>query len=154
MDNGRHVASSSAAGGLKNDLTLAGHSPPVKNDCMVQSKAVSVDDYMASVSPLRASAMAKIRASALRNLPDHAESMRYGMPTYSRGDDAPGFAFNSQKQYISLYLSPSVNTLNAEALKGLDAGKSCIRFRKPEQIDFALLDRLLADTSRLGETIG
>ena len=121
---------------------------------MVQSKAASVDDYMASVSPLRASAMAKIRASALRNLPDHAESMRYGMPTYSRGDDAPGFAFNSQKQYISLYLSPSVNTLNAEALKGLDAGKSCIRFRKPEQIVFALLDRLLADTSRLGETIG
>lgn len=36
---------------------------------------------------------------------------------------------------------------HAEAMKGLDAGKSCIRFRKGEQIDFDLLDRLLADTA-------
>jgi hypothetical protein len=37
--------------------------------------------------------------------------------------------------------------MNAEALKGLDAGKSCIRFRKPETIDFELLDKLLRDTA-------
>jgi phenylalanyl-tRNA synthetase beta chain len=40
----------------------------------------------------------------------------------------------------------------AEALKGVDAGKSCLRFRRPEQIDLDLVDRLLADTVRLGVT--
>ena len=53
-----------------------------------------------------------------------------------------------------LYVSPTVHALHAEALKGLDAGKSCIRFRKPGQIDLDLLDRLLADTVRLDEASG
>lgn len=119
---------------------------------MVQSKAVSVDDWLSEVDPLRAPALARVRACARRNLPDHVESMRYGMPTYSRGEADPAFAFNSQKQYVSLYVSPRVHALHAEALKGLDAGKSCIRYRKPENIDFDLLDRMLADTARLNET--
>ena len=33
-------------------------------------------------------------------------------------------------------------------LAHFDAGKSCIRYRKGEQIDFGLLDRILADTAR------
>ena len=117
---------------------------------MVQSKAATVDDYLAGVEPKRAEAMARIREVALTALPDHTESMRYGMPTYTRGDEQPGFAFNSQKQYISLYVSPRVHVLHAEALKGLDAGKSCIRYRKPEQIDFELLAMMLRDTAALG----
>lgn len=121
---------------------------------MVQSKAVSVDDWLLEADPRRAPALAKIRQCALKNLPDHSEAMRYGMPTYSRGEADPAFAFNSQKQYVSLYVRPRVHALHAEALKGLDAGKSCIRYRKPESIDFDLLDRMLADTARLDEASG
>lgn len=117
---------------------------------MVQSKAATVDEYLAGVEPKRAAAMARIRKVALAALPDHAESMRYGMPTYTRGAEEPGFAFNSQKQYISLYVSARVHALHAEALKGLDAGKNCIRFRKPDQIDFELLAMMLRDTAALG----
>ena len=117
---------------------------------MVQSKAATVDEYLAEVEPQRVSAMARIRQVARAALPDHAESMRYGMPTYTRGDEQPGFAFNSQKQYISLYVSPQVHALHADALEGLDAGKSCIRYRKPEQIDFELLAKMLRDTAALG----
>ena len=113
---------------------------------MVQSKAATVDDYLATVDPERAPWMAKVRERALRNLPGFVEDMRYGMPTYTRVDGA-SFAFNSQKQYLSLYVAPEVHTMNADALHGLDAGKACIRFRKPETIDFALLDKLLADTA-------
>ena len=47
-------------------------------------------------------------------------------------------------------MSPRVHAIFAEALSGLDAGKSCIRFRKPEQVDLDLLDRMLAHTVRLG----
>jgi uncharacterized protein YdhG (YjbR/CyaY superfamily) len=113
---------------------------------MVQSTADTVDEYLETVEPKRASWMRKVRESALRNLPGFVEDMRYGMPSYSRADGAT-FAFNSQVQYVSLYVPPEVHAMNAEALKGLDAGKSCIRFRKPETIDFELLDKLLRDTA-------
>ncbi|PZQ65789.1 MAG: DUF1801 domain-containing protein [Phenylobacterium zucineum] len=116
---------------------------------MVQSKAATVDDWLAEADPARAPTLARIRESAVRNLPGLTEAMRYGMPAYGRPGQDPAFAFNSQKQYISLYVSPRVHALHAEALKGLDAGKSCIRFRKPEQIDFELLDRMLSDTAEL-----
>lgn len=113
---------------------------------MVQSTAASVEAWLAEADPARAPVLARIRESALKNLPGFTEGMRYGMPSYSRGDEVT-FAFNSQKQYVALYVPPRVHALNAEALKGLDAGKSCIRYRKPETIDFALLDKLLQDTA-------
>ncbi|MDZ4374436.1 MAG: DUF1801 domain-containing protein [Phenylobacterium sp.] len=117
---------------------------------MVQSKAATVDDWLETVEPARRPVLEAVRAAALRNLSGLAETMRYGMPTYARDAATdPAFAFNSQKQYISLYVSPRVHAQNAAALEGLDAGKSCIRFRKPDQIDLALVDRLLADTARL-----
>jgi hypothetical protein len=46
-----------------------------------------------------------------------------------------------------------VHPLHAEALAKLDTGKSCIRFRKPEQIDLDLVDRLLADTAKLSKVV-
>lgn len=114
---------------------------------MVASKAASVDDWMAQVEPARAPYFAKVRALALKNLPHLTEAMSYGMPAYVK-DGMPVFAFNSQKQYISLYVPPEVHALHAEALKGVDAGKSCIRYRRGEQIDFDLLDKLLADSAK------
>jgi uncharacterized protein YdhG (YjbR/CyaY superfamily) len=120
---------------------------------MVASKAATVDDFLAEADPARAPVLRRIRDAALRNLPGLTEAMRYGMPTYAKDAAAdPAFAFNSQKQYISLYVSPRVHAVNAEALKGLDAGKSCIRFKRPEQIDLALVDKLLKDTAALDET--
>ena len=117
---------------------------------MVQSTAATVDAWFDEVDPQRAAALRQVRASALRHFGAAAERMSYGMPAYVRdGDQAPVFAFNSQKQHISLYISPRVHPLHVEALKGLDAGKSCIRFRKPEQIDLDLVDRMLADSAAL-----
>ncbi|MBL8770768.1 MAG: DUF1801 domain-containing protein [Phenylobacterium sp.] len=117
---------------------------------MVTSIAQTVDAWFETVDPKREAALRAVRASALKHFGERSEAMRYGMPCYTRPDDAtPVFAFNSQKQYISLYVSPRVHPLHAEALKGLDAGKSCIRFRRPEQIDLDLLDRMLADSAKL-----
>ncbi|WP_293900332.1 iron chaperone [Phenylobacterium sp.] len=117
---------------------------------MVKSAAATVDAWLAGVDPTRAPVLAKVREAAIRNLPDHVESMSYGMPTYRR-DGGPDFAFNSQKQYISLYVSQRVHALNAAVLAGLDRGKSCIRFRKPEQIDLTLVEKLLADTAKIDD---
>ena len=117
---------------------------------MVQSSAATVDAWFGEVDPGREPVLRAVRERAVKHFGAATEKMSYGMPAYQRpDDDAPVFAFNSQKQYISLYVSPRVHPLHAAALKGLDAGKSCIRFRKPEQIDLGLVDRMLADSATL-----
>lgn len=117
---------------------------------MVTSKAVTVEDWFEDVDPGRATVLHAVRDCAVKHFGGGAERMSYGMPAYQRpGDASPVFAFNSQKQYISLYVSTRVHALYEAELKGLDAGKSCIRFRKPDQVDLALLDRMLADSAKL-----
>ena len=112
---------------------------------MVQSKAATVDAYIAEAPPDRAPYLRRLREITLKIMPDAVEEMRYGMPSYWRGGRGE-FAFASQKQYISLYVKPGVHAMNAEALAGLDTGKGCIRFRRPDRIDFALVEKLLRDT--------
>ncbi|MFV3127495.1 iron chaperone [Niveispirillum sp. KHB5.9] len=112
---------------------------------MVQSKAATVDEYLAQADPARQPWLARIREVALASLPDPVESMQWGMPAYGVGDQVV-FAFASQKQYVSLYVTNlSIHERHAEALSRLDHGKSCIRFRKPETIDFDLLAALLRE---------
>ena len=117
---------------------------------MVQSKAANVDDYIAEAPPGRREALSRIRAIAHQELPGCEERMMYGMPVFAVGENG-GFALASQKQYIALYVPPAVRSQYAGALKGLDCGKSCIRFRKPADIDFALVERLVRDTAESGE---
>ena len=121
---------------------------------MVQSKAADVETWLAEVDPKREPVLRAVRDLAVKHLGASAERMAYGMPTYQRpGDDAPVFAFNSQKQYISLYVSTRVRPHYEAELEGLDAGKSCIRFRKPEHVDLSLLDRMLADSAKLSAVV-
>ena len=113
---------------------------------MVQSKAATVDAYIAEASPERAPHLRKIAELCRRTLTGCDEVMAYGMPAYQRGGELQ-FAFANQKQYVALYVvKKDVAARNAEALKGLDMGKGCLRYRNPGKIDYALLERLLADT--------
>ena len=119
---------------------------------MVQSKAVTVDAYIAEAPPERRSALTRLRDLARVELPDHDERMAYDMPAYFR-DDLSDFAFASQKQHLAIYVTKTdVHAKNADALAGLDCGKGCIRYRKPDAIDFDLVAKLLADTRESGET--
>ena len=113
---------------------------------MVQSKAATVDAYIAEAPPDRRPALERVRDLARSTLTGAEEKMTYGMPTYDLGG-GNGFAFASQKQYLALYIvNQAAVAKNAAALKGLDMGKSCLRYRRPDQIDFALLEQLLKDT--------
>nr|WP_156699735.1 DUF1801 domain-containing protein [Streptomyces sp. Z38] len=75
------------------------------------------------------------------------EVMAYGMPTYQRGGVAE-VAFASQKQYLSLYvMRGDVRDTFAERLAGQDMGKGCLRFRRPDRVDFDLVRDLLRATA-------
>lgn len=112
----------------------------------MQSKAADVDSYIAEAPSERQAALRRVRELCRREMPEHEEVMAYGMPTYARGGRAE-FAFASQKQHLSLYLMKEAVAQHAAALEGLDMGKGCIRYRKPDAIDFDLLARLLRDTA-------
>jgi uncharacterized protein YdhG (YjbR/CyaY superfamily) len=94
----------------------------------------------------------RMRDTARAALDGYAEKMMWGMPAYER-DGKVEVAFANQKQYIALYIMKTgVHAKNAKALSGLDCGKGCIRFRKPEMIDWVLVNALLVDTRESDET--
>jgi len=118
---------------------------------MVQSTAATVDAWFEEVEPARRPYFASVRELACKHLGAANEQMRYGVPVYARpGDEAPCFAFASQKGYISLYVNPQAQSVYEAELAGANKGKSCIRFRRGELIDMDLVDRLLAETAKLG----
>jgi uncharacterized protein YdhG (YjbR/CyaY superfamily) len=76
------------------------------------------------------------------------ESMRYGMPGYSRNGTLE-VGFVSQRQFIALYILRT-DVMNAHRyllnLPTVTLGKGCIRYAKPEKIDFKVVERLLKAT--------
>ncbi|WP_329161264.1 DUF1801 domain-containing protein [Streptomyces sp. NBC_01717] len=114
---------------------------------MVQSKAEDVDGYLAEIPQDRREALGRLRQMCRQELNGFAEVMAYGMPAYER-NGVGEVAFAGQKNYISFYLLRSdVREAFAERLAGCDMGKACLRFRKPENIDFDLVRDLLRATA-------
>jgi uncharacterized protein YdhG (YjbR/CyaY superfamily) len=79
-------------------------------------------------------------------LPGYEEAMQYGMPCYLRAGVGE-VAFASQKNYLALYiLKQDVLDAHRAELAGTSLGKGCIRYTKPEKIDFEVVRRMLEET--------
>jgi uncharacterized protein YdhG (YjbR/CyaY superfamily) len=116
------------------------------------SQAASVDDFLKTVSPEEKKVFGKIRMLLKKAHPRVYESMKYRMPTYLVGDYHLG-AFNKQKNYLCLYLNPVAVDPHRKALKaaGIDCGKSCLRFTKPEQLPLTLAADIISHAATLAE---
>jgi len=116
----------------------------------MQSQAKDVTAYLEEVPAERKAALEEIRRQCLAVLKGFEESMQYGGPCYSRnGVVEVGFA--SQKHFIGLYiLRTDVMNAHKELLKikGVSLGKGCIRYSKPEKIDFKIVKSMLKATVR------
>lgn len=113
----------------------------------MQSKATTVDAYLLEVPEARKEALRQLRKLCQENLVDYDESMEYGMPSYKKKGGEIEVAFASQKNYISFYiLKEAVLNKYREELSHLNLGKGCIRYKKPEQIDFEMVEKLLAES--------
>lgn len=96
--------------------------------------------YRKAVTGEQRRLLESIRATLFEVAPDIEETIEHGMLSY------PGLAsLGAQKHYVSLYVMPAVLAEHRDAFPGLSAGKSCLRFRKLEQLDPAPLRKLLAD---------
>lgn len=132
----------------------------------MQSKATTVDQYLSEVPADRQAAMNKLRKVILKNLPKgFKETMGYGMMGYcvphsiypagyhcNPKDPLPFMGMASQKNSINfyhmgIYADPKLlKWFTDEYVKAgvgkLDMGKSCVRFKKPENIPYALIGEL------------
>jgi uncharacterized protein YdhG (YjbR/CyaY superfamily) len=134
----------------------------------MQSKATTPEQYIAELPEDRREAMSKLREITLQNLPKgFEEQISYGMlgyfvphSIYPNGyhcnpkDPLPFFAIASQKNSINIYHMMVYADKNlhdwfsAEYPKycksKLDMGKSCIRFKKINDIPYDLIGELLS----------
>lgn len=121
---------------------------------MVRSTAENVDGYLGEAPEARKYALARLRDLCRAELTGFDEVMAYGMPGYVRRGGELEIGFAGQKQYISFYLlRTDVREAFEDRLAGQDMGKGCLRFRKPENIDFDLVRDLLRATAAEPGTI-
>ena len=114
----------------------------------MQSTATNVTAYLGEVPAERKTALTKLRNLCRTTLKGFEESMLYGGPCYSRdGEVEVGFA--SQKHFIGLYIL-RLDVMDAHRdqlkVKGVSLGKGCIRYSKPEKIDFKVVEMMLKAT--------
>lgn len=131
---------------------------------MVHSDAKTVSEYLRELPAERRQAIETVRATILDNLPEgYEESMQFGMIGYSvplsrypkTYNNAPlsYAALASQKNHMSVYL---MGCYGDEKLakwfekefrktgKRLDMGKSCVRFKKLDDIPLVLIGEAVA----------
>lgn len=137
----------------------------------MKSAAVTVQEYLDALPPERKPALSQLRKVILKNLPKgFSEAMGYGMPSYVIPHSLypagyhcdpklplPFLSLASQKNFIAIYhmglyadeklMKWFTSEYAKFAISKLDIGKSCIRFKKPEQIPFDLIGELASKMS-------
>lgn len=134
---------------------------------MVKSTASSVVEYLDGLPEERRAVVASVRAVVLAHLPaGYEESLRWGMISYEiplerfpstyNGQPLGYAALAAQKNYYALHLlgtyqDPQQQSwLRGEfekAGKKLNMGKSCVRFRKLEDLPLEVIGRVIASTT-------
>ncbi len=131
----------------------------------------TVDEYITALPDDRKELVSRLRTTIADNLPaGFEEAMSVTMPSYvvpldlypagyhvGKNTPLPFVSFASQKGHVALYhFGMYVDTelmawFEAEYAQRvehrLDMGKSCVRFKKPEQIPFGLIGELMQQRS-------
>ena len=133
----------------------------------MQSQATTVEQYLAELPEDRRIAIEEVRSVILANLPEgYQESMNWGMISYEIPLDRYPDTYNkkplgyaglaSQKNHMAVYLMNIYSSEDSAASfeaqyratgKRYDVGKSCVRFRKIEDLPLDLIGRTIASTS-------
>lgn len=134
---------------------------------MVKSVAETADQYISELSEERRAAVSEVRRIILDNLPlGYQEEISFGMLSYVvplevfpktyNGKPLSYISLASQKNYMSLYLmsiygdEENAKKFDAEyeaTGKKMHRGKSCVRFRKLDDLPLDVIARAVAGTS-------
>ena len=132
----------------------------------MRSDASTVDGYLASLPDDRREAIEVVRNEILANLPDgYEEDMNWGMISYQvplsinphtyNGQPLMYAALANQKTHMAVYLTAVyaqeesrqafVEAYQATGKK-VDIGKSCVRFKKLDDLPLDLIGKTIAAT--------
>ena len=134
---------------------------------MPQSKAGSVEEYLEMLPEDRRASISVVRSTILENLPvGYEETFQHGMLAYVIPLAAYPVTYNklpllyaalaSQKNYMSVHLMGIYGNPENEGWfveqyeasgKKLDMGKSCVRFKKLEDLPVDLIGEAIARTT-------
>lgn len=133
---------------------------------MAKSKAATVEEYLEELPAERRAVVSGVREVILRHLPEgYREAMNWGMICYEiplerypetyNGQPLGYAALAAQKNAYSLHLMCAYPDSEQERLLRdgfasaglkLDMGKSCVRFRKLEDLPLEVIGRAVAST--------
>lgn len=131
----------------------------------MQSEAKTVAEYLESLPEDRRASISAVRDTILVSLPDgYEETMNWGMICYQvpleihpetyNGLPLMYAALASQKNHMAVYLTGVYMSEDTRAEfereyqatgKRMDMGKSCVRFRKLEDLPLDLVGRCIAE---------
>ena len=134
---------------------------------MTRSGSTTVKEYLNELPADRRAVVSVVRKEILRHLPNgYRESMNWGMISYevplerypnTYNKQPLGYvALAAQKNYFALYLMCVYQDPKREAWlkrefkkagKRLNMGKSCVRFRKLEDLPLDVIGKVVASTS-------
>jgi len=130
----------------------------------MQSDAKTVEEYLSELPDDRKASIETIRKTILENLPvGYEEVMNWGMITYQVPLETYPDTYNkkplmyaalaSQKNHMAVYLSgiyqhegsrDSFEAAYKATGKRYDVGKSCVRFKKLEDLPLSLIGKTIA----------
>lgn len=133
---------------------------------MAKSSATTVAEYLDELPAERRAVVAAVRDAVRRRLPGgYEECMRWGMINYEiplarypetyNGQPLAYAAIGAQKHHYAIYLmglyadSAEERDLRAayeRAGKKLDLGKSCLRFKRLDELELPAVERVIAST--------
>ena len=133
---------------------------------MVKSNAKTVEAYLEELAPERREVVSGVRRVVLDSLPDgYEETMQFGMISYVVPLERYRKTYNklplqyaalaSQKNYLSLYLNNVYGDRETERWfvqefeasgKKLDMGKSCVHFKRVDDLPMELIGQTIART--------
>ena len=130
----------------------------------MKSTVTTISDYLADMPPERQTAIEKVRNTILAYLPEsYEETLNWGMITYwvppdvypdtNNKNPLMHAALANQKNHMAVYLigifmdenlNQEFESKYRETGKRYDAGKSCVRFRKLDDLPLQLIGESIA----------
>jgi uncharacterized protein YdhG (YjbR/CyaY superfamily) len=130
----------------------------------MKSEATSIEQYLSELPEDRRAAIDAVRRTILENLPEgYEEAMNWGMITYQipletcpdtyNGQPLMYAGLASQKNHMAVYMTgiymdekarEEFETAYRATGKRFDVGKSCVRFRKLDDLPLPLIGESIA----------
>lgn len=106
-----------------------------------------VEKYFQTLPQGRREALSELHSWIHETVPGAKDVIEYGMP--GAYQDALICSYKSQKNYMSLYMDVEIVEKHKPELDeaGLNCGKSCIRFRRLEQLPQETIKTMLRETA-------